>query len=102
MECSAAFGQSLARFSKCHLLHQRRVSYAPFSVESLMSSHAVSRLRSERLARSLKPFVSRGSRSSAAPRVVIPSCLAFGGRAGRRGTGGRVPVDVRRGSAEAE
>ena len=42
-----------------------------------MSSHAVSRLRSERLARSLKPFVSRGSRSERCPgcRVIPSYCL---------------------------
>ena len=42
-----------------------------------MSSHAVSRLRSERLARSLKPFVSRGSRSERCPgcRVIPGYCL---------------------------
>ena len=40
-------------------------------------SHAVSRLRAERLARSIKPFIARGSRAERCPRCrVIPShCL---------------------------
>ncbi|TXH94271.1 MAG: DTW domain-containing protein [Pseudomonas sp.] len=40
-------------------------------------SHAVARLRAERLARSLKPFVSRGSRSERCPgcRVIPEYCL---------------------------
>ena len=40
-------------------------------------SHAVARLRAERLARSLKPFVSRGSRSERCPdcRVIPAYCL---------------------------
>src|SRR5690606_15705586 len=39
--------------------------------------HAVARLRDERLARSLKPFVARGSRSERCPRcrVAISHCL---------------------------
>ncbi|MDD2061040.1 DTW domain-containing protein [Pseudomonas sp. GD03860] len=40
-------------------------------------SHAVSRLRAERLARSVKPFVARGSRAPRCPqcRVVFSHCL---------------------------
>lgn len=40
-------------------------------------SHAVSRLRAERLARSLKPFVARGSRAPRCPqcRVLFSHCL---------------------------
>ncbi len=40
-------------------------------------SHAVARLRAERLARSLKPFVARGSRSERCPdcRVIPSYCL---------------------------
>lgn len=40
-------------------------------------NHAVARLRAERLARSLKPFVSRGSRSERCPdcRVIPAYCL---------------------------
>ncbi len=40
-------------------------------------SHAVSRLRAERLARSIKPFVARGSRAERCPecRVIISHCL---------------------------
>lgn len=40
-------------------------------------SHAVSRLRAERLARSIKPFVARGSRAPRCPacRVIFDYCL---------------------------
>ncbi|MDD2047314.1 tRNA-uridine aminocarboxypropyltransferase [Pseudomonas putida] len=40
-------------------------------------SHAVSRLRAERLARSVKPFVARGSRAPRCPqcRVIFSHCL---------------------------
>jgi len=34
--------------------------------------HAVARLRSERLAKSLKPFVARGSRASRCERCRVP------------------------------
>ncbi len=41
-------------------------------------SHAVARLRAERLARSIKPFIARGSRAERCPpicRVIATHCL---------------------------
>lgn len=50
---------------------------AYFARVDLAMSHAVSRLRDERLARSTKPFIARGSRAPRCPdcRVIFSYCL---------------------------